>query len=167
VQTLEQALAEGERSVSPTRAQQRRNPPGPAGGSTRLANLDKALRLLRERHGFSQGELAAALGISFSTVSSWERGTRVPSLPTLGAIADRLDVDLGDLDRALDIVNGRPPAMPRGEEARPIELRQMARQLAGGGGVLASADEEAILGLLEAIERTFQSPEGDTGAGGH
>ena len=152
--------------MSPTRAQHRRTPPALVGGSTRLDNLDKALRLLRERHGFSQGELAAELGVAFSTVSSWERGARVPSLPALAAIADRLDLDLGDLDRALDVVNGRLPAVPRSKEARPIELRQMARQLAGGGGVLVSADEEAILRLLEAIERTFRSPEGDTGARG-
>lgn len=46
--------------------------------SRRFANLDKALRLLRERQGFSQTELAAALGVAVSTVSSWERGARVP-----------------------------------------------------------------------------------------
>lgn len=149
--------------MSAARPQRRQSPPEPAGGSTRLTNLDKALRLLRERHGLSQGELAAELGVSFSTVSAWERGTRVPSLPALAAIADRLALDLGDLDRALDVVNGRAPATLPAEEARPIDLRQMARQLAGGGGVLGSSEEEAILGLLEAIERTFGAPEGDTG----
>ena len=126
-----------------------------AGESTRFANLDKALRLLRERQGFSQAELAAALGVAVSTVSSWERGARMPSLPALAALADRLDLDLGDLDRALDHVNGRLRPAPMRDQATPIDLHEMARQIAGRSGALGSDKEVAILHLLEALERTF------------
>ena len=37
-----------------------------------------ALRFLRERSGLSQGDVAAALGVSLAAVSSWERGSREP-----------------------------------------------------------------------------------------
>lgn len=120
----------------------------------RLANLDKALRILRERQGFSQADLAAALGVAASTVSSWERGVRVPSLPVLAGVAEALGLGLGDLDEALDLVNGRHRRAAGGEPAGAIDLRQVAKQLAGTGAV-PSEDEEAILHLLEALARTF------------
>lgn len=125
-----------------------------AATAERLANLDKALRILRERQGFSQADLAAALGVAASTVSSWERGARVPSLPVLAGFAEALDLGLGDLDEALDLVNGRHRPAAGSAQAGPIDLRQMARQLAGTGAI-PSEDEEAILHLLEALARTF------------
>ncbi len=131
-----------------------------AAASARFANLDKALRMLRESQGFSQAELAAALGVAVSTVSSWERGARVPSLPVLAALAERLDLDLGDLDRALDHVNGRLRPAPRRDPAVSIDLHQVARRLAGGGGALGSEEETAVLHLLEAVERIFGAREG-------
>jgi len=115
--------------------------------------------MLRERQGLSQAELAAALGVAVSTVSSWERGARVPSLPVLAALAERLDLDLGDLDRALDHVNGRLRPAARRDQAAPIDLHAMARQIAGGG-TLGSEEETAVLHLLEAVERIFGAREG-------
>lgn len=126
--------------------------------SARIANLDKALRLLRERQGLNQSELADSLGVAVSTVSSWERGTRLPSLPALARLADRLDLDLGDLDYALDVVNGRPRTAPQRDSTAGVDLRQVARQLAGGGGALGSDEEEVILHLLQALQRTFGRP---------
>jgi len=82
----------------------------------------------------------------------------------LAALAERLDLDLGDLDRALDHVNGRLRPAARREPAAAIDLREVARRLAGGGGALGSGEERAILHLLEAVERTFGGHEGEAGA---
>lgn len=54
------------------------------------------LRQLRERHGFSQRELARALGVGESTVSRWESGNRVPR----AEVAERLNVLLRALEEA-------------------------------------------------------------------
>jgi hypothetical protein len=48
--------------------------------------------------------------------------------------------------------------VPQSDRAAPLDLEQVARRLAGGGGALASDEERAILHLLEALERTFGAP---------
>ena len=51
------------------------------------------LRLLRQKRGLSQQELAKKLGISNSTVSMYERGERSPDLEMLELIGDFFNVD--------------------------------------------------------------------------
>lgn len=55
------------------------------------------LRRLRKAAGFLQSELAERLGVSKSTVSMWETGERTPTLETLEAIADVLNVSMAEL----------------------------------------------------------------------
>jgi DNA-binding XRE family transcriptional regulator len=67
------------------RAHQRRRLPDPP-----------ARRILRVRAGLSQGQLAAALGVSPAALSRWESGTRTPVGPfaeAYGAALDRLAVE--------------------------------------------------------------------------
>lgn len=52
---------------------------------------------LRKQRGLTQEQLADKLGISSSTVSSYERGIREPNLEMIGAIADYFNVDQGYL----------------------------------------------------------------------
>jgi transcriptional regulator with XRE-family HTH domain len=63
------------------------------------SNLGASLvREARERAGLTQQELAARAGVPQSTVSVYERGIRVPTLPTLErllrAAGFTVDVDL-------------------------------------------------------------------------
>src|SRR5258705_12616877 len=63
--------------------------------ATRLAfELGVAVRELRERHGWSQTQLANAAGITQSAVARLEAGGTVPTLPVLERLAHALDVDL-------------------------------------------------------------------------
>jgi transcriptional regulator with XRE-family HTH domain len=75
------------------------------------ARVGGAVRLLRQRRGWTQGELAARSGVSDSTISRMERGhIESLSVHTIRAVAQQLDVrvDLvprwrsGDLDRLLN-----------------------------------------------------------------
>ncbi|MBU3876487.1 helix-turn-helix transcriptional regulator [Faecalicatena sp. AGMB00832] len=59
-----------------------------------MADFAKVLRLLRNKKGFSQQELADSLGISKSAVNMYERGERQPNFETLELIADYFNVDL-------------------------------------------------------------------------
>lgn len=52
---------------------------------------------LRKRKGLTQAELAAALNISQSTVTMYERGKRKPTLEDAEAIADYFNVDMNTL----------------------------------------------------------------------
>jgi ribosome-binding protein aMBF1 (putative translation factor) len=63
--------------------------------ATRLAyELGRAVRELRERHGWSQSQLAAAAGMTQSAVARFEAGGTVPTLPVLERLAHALDVEL-------------------------------------------------------------------------
>ena len=45
------------------------------------------IRLLRERRGLTQSELAKQLGITRSSVNAWEQGISVPSTPYIVELA--------------------------------------------------------------------------------
>jgi transcriptional regulator with XRE-family HTH domain len=52
------------------------------------------VRELRERHGWSQTQLAQAAGMTQSAVARFEAGGTVPTLPVLERLAQALDVRL-------------------------------------------------------------------------
>lgn len=60
--------------------------------------LPAKLRLIRDRAGLSQGEMAKALGVKDrSSVSGYERGEREPPLPTLLAYSNLSGWTINDL----------------------------------------------------------------------
>lgn len=46
----------------------------------------RLLKRVRQRHGWNQEELAAALGCSVATIKKWESGTRQPRVMVMFAI---------------------------------------------------------------------------------
>ena len=52
------------------------------------------LRELREKHGFTQLQLAETLHISKNSVSHYENGLNMPNIETLCAMADIFDVSI-------------------------------------------------------------------------
>lgn len=48
-----------------------------------IYGLPEKLRELREKYGFSQGDVADRLEVTSSLVSSYERGERTPSVPII------------------------------------------------------------------------------------
>ena len=65
--------------------------------------FEKNLVLLRKKCGYSQEELAFALGVSRQTIYSWEAGINYPSIIVLKKLADILDVSADELLNGLDI----------------------------------------------------------------
>jgi transcriptional regulator with XRE-family HTH domain len=56
-----------------------------------------AIRRLREERGFSQQELAQALGVTQGAVSHWENGVRKPDIDDIVKIAQLFNCKLDDL----------------------------------------------------------------------
>ena len=106
----------------------------------RMDALSDALLLLREARGLTQRQVGAALGVDGSVVGGWERGKRTPSVSRLGQLADVLDLDLGELDDALELAGGRPVLGRRRflswEDLDPVRLARLLlgpdRQRLGG-----------------------------------
>lgn len=59
----------------------------------------ETIRAARAAKGLNQSEVAHSLGVSQVTVSGWERGAYVPTVPVLNALATLLGLDHGDLLR--------------------------------------------------------------------
>ena len=57
-------------------------------------DLGRAVRELREQHGWSQAQLARAVDMTQSAVARFEAGGTVPTLPVLERLAHALDVEL-------------------------------------------------------------------------
>ncbi len=55
------------------------------------------VRRLRERRGLSQGQLAAALGVSRQTVNAIETGRYLPSLPLAFAIGRFFELPIEEI----------------------------------------------------------------------
>lgn len=62
-----------------------------------MAEFKDMLKYFRERENLSQKELAEKLGISASTISMYEVGSRQPNFEMEEAIADFFNVDLNTL----------------------------------------------------------------------
>ena len=52
-----------------------------------LFSLAERLRILREKSGKTQAELAKELGLTRSSVNAWEQGLSIPSMPYVVELA--------------------------------------------------------------------------------
>jgi len=84
------------------------------GGRPDYPQMGERLRAARTARGLSLRELAGRLAVSPSLISQIETGRSNPSVSTLYAIADELDVSLDEL-----LFNDRRPADPMAVPARP------------------------------------------------
>ena len=63
-----------------------------------LANcLGRNIAVRRKQLSWTQGQLAERVGVDAETISRFERGVHLPSLPTLYKLASTMTADLGDL----------------------------------------------------------------------
>lgn len=62
-------------------------------------NIASNLRFLRNRHGWSQEQVAEKIGVTRQAVAKWENGDTLPDIPNCEALADLYDVSLNDLVR--------------------------------------------------------------------
>ena len=65
------------------------------------ANISK----LRKEHSMTQEQLAEALGVTFASVSKWERGVATPELNLIAEMADLFGVSLDALV-GFEVLNG-------------------------------------------------------------
>ena len=59
--------------------------------------LGKTIRMLRERAGMTQDELAAKMGRTRPAITAWENGRSIPRMPILKQLADLFNVTVSEL----------------------------------------------------------------------
>jgi repressor LexA len=77
-----------------------------------------AIRFLRLRNGLTQDELAKNLGLSKSTISMYEGGSRKPEYETPELIADYFNADMNFLTGKSE----KPPENIEGHKKRLMEI---------------------------------------------
>lgn len=68
-----------------------------------FAGLGPALRLLRQRHGLTQQQIADKAGITKAMMSAYEVGKYFPALDTLSRLLQSLECDLRGLQDAMEV----------------------------------------------------------------
>lgn len=116
-----------------------------------MPSFGENLRALRKSRGYSQEKFANEIGSNQMTVSSWEIGSRMPSLETVKHIAETFHVPFSSLisletlgneddgDRELlDLIKSNPKIRTIVDKAR----------------YLSNADLNMLLDLIGALTRT-------------
>ncbi|MCZ6745806.1 MAG: helix-turn-helix transcriptional regulator [Acidobacteria bacterium] len=107
------------------------------------ASVPATLRQLRRQAGLSLKDVAARLGVHFTTVSAWERGRSEPSLERLRELARLYGVEMAALlagSPEVDIRRGFRPVSPLAGERLLTHLEELrlaiclGRALAEEGG---------------------------------
>lgn len=94
---------------------------------TRSSTLGARLRAERERQGLSQGQVAAGLGVSQPSYSSWERGESRPDAEHLGGIARFLRQSIDDIWRS--VWHERPTPDGWADSPLAFRLRSMDQRI--------------------------------------
>lgn len=94
--------------------------------------IGENIRFLRRKAGITQEELAAALNISFQSVSKWERGETLPDLLLLPALANFFAVTTDELLGMASIRDSER----RGEVYRAVHAHEQAGEYAEAIAIL-------------------------------
>lgn len=102
--------------------------------------LSEKIAALRIRNGFSQEELAEALGVSRQTIGKWEAGQRAPGLSGLIALSKCFSISIDAL--AKDEACFTPPILPPAPSALQDFLLRAKRTTYAGFGPEAEPSRE-------------------------
>ncbi len=75
-------------------------------------SLSSNISKLRKEHSMTQEQLAEALGVTFASVSKWERGVATPELNLIAEMADLFGVSL-DVLVGFEVLNGGAVALEK------------------------------------------------------
>jgi len=88
--------------------------------------LSEKIKLLRERVGLTQSDLARSLGLTRSSVNAWEMGLSVPSTQYIVELAKAFDVST---DYLLGMENSATISVEGLSEKKVAVLVELARHL--------------------------------------
>lgn len=118
------------------------------GEEATYAELARRLRRAVEEQGWTQAQLADALGVQQQAVSKWLSGSTRPKPATLERLGSRLGLDIGELFRLAGYLEVAPTANGRRQPAAASGLSIPANLTPGERAVI-----EAVLDGIRARRR--------------
>lgn len=103
--------------------------------------LGEQIKRCREKRGFTQEQLAEKIGVSIETISSIERGIKMPRLQNFVAIANQLGVSamnfcrtnwILDLSQEANALSKKLEELSRADRKRILETMNFLIVQAGG-----------------------------------
>ena len=116
-----------------------------------MSTFGENLRALRKSRGYSQEKFANEIGSNQMTVSSWEVGTRMPSLETVKHVAEVFHVPVSSLI-SLETL-GNEDDSDR-ELLDVIKSNPKIRTIVDKSRYLSNADLNMIIDMVSALTRT-------------
>lgn len=118
--------------------------------------IPETLKIVRNKKGMSQRELAEKLGVSQQTIGSWEVGRTAPDPEAIKKIADFFNVSTDYLLGKTDTSSPPLPSLNRKDEREITKLMDgMKEMLMQEKGLMFDgqpASEESIQSILDAMQ---------------
>lgn len=121
-----------------------------------MPTFGENLKALRKSRGYSQDRFARTIGSNQMTVSSWEIGSRTPSLSTIKHIADTFKVPVSSLISLEE--SGLEDDYVK-QVADVLQRDQKIRLLFDRAKYLSPSDLDTVLSVVTAITRERGSDE--------
>jgi repressor LexA len=132
--------------------------------------LGKRMRMLRNKLGYSQTQIAAILSVSKQTISNWELGVAPPSLDSIGKFAAVAEVDMAELltglSHGLRSLSGRKSAtriIPLFRNIQTAGKRIMRLATVEPDRYISPLTEQSPQSVSFAVEDKANSPRFDEG----
>ena len=114
-------------------------------------SISKNIAFYRKKANLTQSQVATALSVKTTTVSTWERGASVPDIETLYNLCKLLGVSLEDISEI-----GSSPILSITEQRLLSDFSKL-----NGKGQLKVLEDTHNLTLLSAYTEGFKEPEPD------
>lgn len=111
--------------------------------------MNLKLKQARKENGYSQADLADALGVDIKTVGNWERGKTLPDIEQLWKCAKALNTDPNDLLGWYEEHPEDRPAAPAGAEGELLYCYRQSTEKRRSK-ILETARDQAELSQAQA-----------------
>ena len=112
--------------------------------------IGEAIKLLRTRRRRKAFELCDATGITKGMLSSYETGRKLPATSTLLSVLRGLEMDLCDLQKAMDFLQGKSEQLAVREERKETAKEREEQELGAAVRVVMKHFLAGLHPLLQA-----------------
>ena len=122
--------------------------------------ISENIKILRERYGITQKELAEIAGVTDKAVSTWELGINEPRMGAIQKIADRFGIQKSNLIEDGGMELKRTAAAPVSKKEKPAEtgeLDPLDKRIIELFGLLSEQNQQIALAQIETLLRIQDS----------